>query len=95
VTPVEASNEETDGFDWEQWPVRRAELTAAIRSMREQFGSFDSTPELEPLRQAGEKLANDLENVIAAGDEEYRRVHPGAQFEASGAGECCDGRQEV
>ena len=83
MTPVEPSNEETAGFDWEQWPIRRAELTAAIRNMREQFSSFDATPELEPLRQAGEKLANDLENVIAAGDEEYRRVHPGAQFEAS------------
>ena len=69
-------------FDWEQWPERRAELVQALHGMKQQFAEFDR-PELEPVLNAAKKFMSDMENVLTAGDREYRRLHPGAQFEAS------------
>ncbi len=80
---TEPTVHDEEPFNWDQWPRRRAELATAIAKMREQFASMEPRPELEGLRGAGEKLINDLENVIGAGDEEYRQLHPGAQFEPS------------
>jgi hypothetical protein len=70
-------------FDWEEWPLRRVELTDAIAKFRAQLASLDARPELDIVRDASEKFIGDIENAIVAGDTEYRRLHPGAQFEPS------------
>ena len=72
-------------FDWEQWPERRTELLEAVTGMKQQFAELnvDGREELKPLRDAAAKFLGDMENVINAGDEEYRKLHPGAQFEPS------------
>ena len=69
-----------DNFDWEQWPAERARMVESVKALKEQLQSVDR-PELEGLRQASAKFLSDMENVIRAGDHEYRRLHPGAQFE--------------
>lgn len=68
-------------FDWDEWPQRRAELTTALDRMRAELAALDPRPELDNLRGAGEKFMRDMDNAIAAGDEEYLRLHPGASFE--------------
>ena len=71
-----------DEFDWEQWPTERSRLVDSVKSLKQQLEIFDR-PELEGLRQASAKFLADMENVISAGDAEYSRLHPGAQFEPS------------
>ena len=71
-----------DEFDWEQWPTERLRLVDSVKSFKQQLDTFDR-PELEGLRQASAKFLADMENVISAGDAEYGRLHPGAQFEPS------------
>jgi hypothetical protein len=71
-----------DEFDWEQWPTERLRLVDSVKSLKQQLETFDR-PELERLRQASAKFLADMENVISAGDAEYSRLHPGAQFEPS------------
>ena len=71
-----------DEFDWEQWPTERLRLVDSVKSLKQQLDTFDR-PELEALRQASAKFLADMENVISAGDAEYSRLHPGAQFEPS------------
>ena len=68
-------------FDWDEWPERRAELTAALDRMRGELAGIDPRPELDNLRAAGEKFMHDMDNAIAAGDAEYIRLHPGTSFE--------------
>ena len=68
-------------FDWEQWPARRADLVQAVAGMKEQFAELGDREELAPLRDAAAKFLGDMENVITAGDAEYRKLYPGAQFE--------------
>jgi chorismate mutase len=72
-------------FDWEQWPERRAELVDAVAGMKQQFAELEmgEREELKPLHDAAAKFLGDMEDVITAGDEEYRKLHPGAQFEPS------------
>ena len=75
---------EQDEMDWEEWPTRRCELVESVAGMREQFRSIEmNRPGLEPLQQAVQKFMSDVENLIAAGDAEYRRRHPGARFDPS------------
>jgi hypothetical protein len=69
--------------DWEQWPEKRAELVQALKGMKQQFEEFQGRPELEPLMSAAKKFLSDMDNVLRAGDAEYRRLHPGAQFDPS------------
>ena len=71
-----------DEFDWEQWPTERSRLVDSVKSLKQQLEIFDR-PELEGLRQASAKFLADMEHVISAGDAEYGRLHPGAQFEPS------------
>ena len=83
--PDERKNPETpeEDFDWEQWPEKRAELVQALAGMKQQFEEFQQRPELEPLMNAAKKFMSDMDNVLSAGDAEYRRLHPGARFEPS------------
>ena len=69
-----------ENFDWEQWPEKRAEITASMKRMKEQFDGLDPRPELQPLRDSFARLMADLENVIMSGDENYRQIHPNASF---------------
>ena len=76
------SPDSADEFDWEQWPTERLRLVDSVKSLKQQLDTLDR-PELEGLRQASAKFLADMENVISAGDAEYSRLHPGAQFEPS------------
>jgi len=71
-----------EDFDWEQWPERRAELMQVLAGMQRQFAEFEK-PELELALRAAQKFIADMQNVLSAGDAEYRRLYPGAQFEPS------------
>ena len=73
---------EQDEMDWEEWPTRRCELVESVECMHEQFRALNR-PGLEALQQAVQKFMSDVENLIAAGDAEYRRRHPGARFDPS------------
>ncbi len=79
--PIDAFAED-ESWDWEHWPAKRAELLQAVNAMQQQFEQIDR-PELEDLRRAAAKFMSDIKNVIGAGDAEYLRLHPGAQFDAS------------
>ncbi|HZQ90271.1 MAG TPA: hypothetical protein VFA60_00590 [Terriglobales bacterium] len=70
-------------FDWEEWPERRAEMVQALDGLKKQAGALEGGQQLDPLRAAMDKFRRDMENVIRAGDEEYRMRHPGAKFDSN------------
>jgi len=80
--PLLPEDDSAEDFDWEQWPTERSRLVDSVKSLKQQLETF-GRPELEGLRQASAKFLADMENVISAGDAEYSRLHPGAQFEPS------------
>jgi hypothetical protein len=80
--PEDITNQPEEDFDWEQWPEKRAELVQSLNGMKAQFAGIDG-PEMEPVLNAAKRFMSDMENVLSAGDAEYRRLHPGAQFDPS------------
>jgi hypothetical protein len=80
--PLLPADDSADNFDWEQWPSERARMVESVKALKQQLESLDR-PELDALRRASQKFLADIQNVITAGDAEYSRLHPGAQFEPS------------
>ena len=76
----DADEDDVEAIDWDEWPQKRAEMLDAVSKIKTQIDQI-ARPELDGLLRAQRKFLRDMENVIAAGDEEYRRRYPGARFE--------------
>lgn len=80
---MKANEEPEKPFDWEQWPARRAEMLVALKAMQQHIAELDPNPNLDNVRAASDKFMRDMQNVIAAGDAEYGRLHPGVSFDSN------------
>ena len=78
---MEPTEELFEPFDWEDWPAKRAEMIAAMKALQQRVAELDPNPGLDSVRAANEQFMRDMQNVIAAGDAEYSRLHPGASFD--------------
>ena len=64
-------------MDWQQWDKTKTELAEQIGELRKSREKL-TAPELEPLRNALDKLVADLEKVIEAGEMERKIEQGGA-----------------
>lgn len=80
---MNATEQPEEPFDWEQWPAHRAEMISALEAMRQHIAQLDRNPNLDNVRPTSDKLMRDTQNVIAAGDAEYGRLHPSVSFDSN------------
>ncbi len=64
-------------MDWQKWEKTKGELQEQIGELRKSREKL-TAPELEPLRNALDKLVGDLEKVIEAGEMERKIEQGGA-----------------
>lgn len=80
---MESTDEMVVPFDWDDWPAKRAEMLVALKAMQQRIAELDPNPNLDNVRAANDRFMRDMQNVIAAGDAEYSRLHPGASFDTN------------